>query len=134
MNESTIDSTFVKFMAGHSSADSYSGKKEWFKRKALTFLSRVSLDLQLQKGTYTIRYNQAGPACSGDAALHHDKVYITFNADRICDWILFRSCKGQHDYTGGTNRQQYWHDLSDERGYQDFLQKIKTIIEKEQVS
>ena len=50
-----------------------------------------------------VRYNPGGIAVSGDATLHGDDVYVSFNADAMCRWILYRKCNGKKDYTGGPN-------------------------------
>lgn len=84
--------------------------KNQFRKEGMALLRKVAKILGLEKGTYSIRYNPAGIACSGDCTLHHDRVYVMFNLD-ICDWVLVRSCKGQKDYTGGPNRQYRFDDL-----------------------
>ena len=78
--------------------------KARFKRESMALLRKVVKILGLEKGTYDLRYNPAGIACSGDATLHTDSFYVSFNLD-ISDWVLVRTCKGRKDYTGGPNRQ-----------------------------
>ena len=79
--------------------------KDKFKRASQKFLREVVKVLGLAKGEYDIRYNAAGIAVSGDATLHTDRVYVTFNADDFgAGGILVRTCGGRKDYTGGRNQ------------------------------
>ena len=74
-----------------------------------------------------LRYNPAGIACSGDAVLHSDSVYVSFNADAICGLgILYRTCKGRKDYTGGQNNFFPISRLTDE-GTDGLAQAIRGI-------
>lgn len=75
------------------------GKAE-YKRLALSVLRSIARDLKLEKGTYSIRFNPGGIAVAGDAILHHDRFYLTTGEIGV----MWRTCKGQRDYTGGTNR------------------------------
>ena len=109
-----------------------SGQKDAFGRWGQAFLKQVAKDCEMKVNSYTVRYNKAGPACTGDLTLHHTNVYISFNGDLICRWILYRSCKGQKDYTGGMNQQAYWRDMQTEEGYNTFIERIKNVIHQEQ--
>jgi hypothetical protein len=71
-------------------------RKAAFKREGMALLRKVVSILGLSKGTYNLRYNAAGIACSGDCILHADTFYVSFNLD-CCNWVLVRSCKGQKD-------------------------------------
>ena len=86
--------------------------KTQFKRDGMKLLRKVVKLLGLQKGTYNLRYNAAGIACSGDCTLHADNFYVQFDLD-CCDWVLVRTCKGQKDYTGGPNRQYSFRMLEE---------------------
>ena len=48
-----------------------------------------------------VRYNAGGIAVSGEATMHGDVVYVQVSDFRL--GILYRTCKGQRDYTGGRN-------------------------------
>jgi hypothetical protein len=74
--------------------------KEQYRRLALSFLRSVAKDLQLEKGSYEIRFNPGGIAVAGDAILHHNNFYLHFS-DSGAYW---RTCEGRKDYTGGRNR------------------------------
>lgn len=64
------------------------------------WLKRLAIALQLNSENYEIRFNAGGIAVSGDGILHHESFYIHVS-DSGCYW---RTCKGQKDYTGGTNQ------------------------------
>ncbi len=81
-------------------------RKDQMLRNARMFLARIAEEvLGLAKGQYDLRVNQAGPAVSGEATLHTDRLYV-----QISQWsvgnrtVLYRTCNGRADYTGGTNR------------------------------
>lgn len=55
-------------------------------------------------GQANVRFNAAGIAVSGDAILHADDIYISFNADGTCGLaIMYRACKGRRNYSGSVN-------------------------------
>ena len=101
-------------------------KKAQFKKDAMALLRKVVKLLGLEKGTYDLRYNPAGIACSGDATLHGEDIYVSFNLD-VCEWVLVRTCKGRKDYTGGPNRQYRFAQLAEEgaEGLAEFIQHIR---------
>lgn len=100
--------------------------KARFKKESRALLRDVVAILGLEKGTYDLRYNRAGIACSGDASLHGEDIYVSFNLD-CCDWVLVRTCKGRKDYQGGTNRQYRFAQLIEEgaEGLAAFIQSIR---------
>jgi len=100
--------------------------KARFKKDAMALLRKVVKILGLEKGTYDLRYNPAGIACSGDAILHGEDIYVSFNLD-VCDWVLVRTCKGRRDYTGGPNRQYRFAQLAQEgaQGLADVITNIR---------
>jgi len=99
--------------------------KSAFKRDGMALLRKVVEILGLSKGTYNLRYNAAGIACSGDCILHSDTFYVSFNLD-CCNWVLVRSCKGQKDYTGGPNKM-YPFDRLQEEGAEGLAGFIRSL-------
>jgi hypothetical protein len=82
-------------------ASSYNEEtKQIWKKRSMSFLRRIAKELNLTKGDYSIRFNPGGIAVSGDATLHHNSFYLHIN-DFGGFW---RTCEGQKDYTGGSNR------------------------------
>ena len=87
---------------------------EWKKR-----LLEIARDLGLRKGSYVIRANRAGPGSLGEVTLHSDVVYLevggTFWAAGMPEGeVLYRTCKGLKDYTGGPNQWLKLRDLVDD--------------------
>jgi hypothetical protein len=89
------------------------GKERWH-RLARRVAKALAERMDLQKNQYSIRYLRGGPAVSGDTILHSERLYVNFS---VChcgrDHFMYRSCKGQQDYTGGTNRWMKWDELLD---------------------
>ena len=97
--------------------------KAEFSRLSMKLLRELAKELGFGKGQCDIRYNAAGIACSGDATLHGDTLYININADSGMG-ILGRTCKGRKDYTGGTNQ---WFRLDADAGFEVLLAWAKGI-------
>lgn len=81
--------------------------KEEFKRLSRKFLKEVRTRLGIDAD---VRYNAGGIAVSGDATLHADNLYLTFNADSIAGGlgIMYRKCNGRKDYGAGTGTPNHW--------------------------
>lgn len=81
-----------------------SGKKR-FSKVAVAALKALADEMGLQKGEYDVRYNAGGIAVSGEATLHADWIYVQVGQSVLADLgeIMFRTCKGRKDYTGGQN-------------------------------
>lgn len=104
--------------------------KAAFKSAALALLRSVAKHMGLVKGTFDIRYNAAGIACSGDATLHAETVYIDFNADMNLG-VLVRTCEGRKDYRGGRNQWYSFRKLEEEGA--EGLAKFAKLISMETV-
>ena len=99
-------------------------RKDAVKRAGMKFLRDTVKVLGWSKDTYDIRYNAGGIAVSGDCTLHHDRVYVTFNADGYGGMgILIRTCGGRKDYTGGRNQYVSFENLSVER-FAEIVSKV----------
>ena len=77
--------------------------KAKYKRAALKFLRELAKYLNLEKGSFSIRFNAGGVAVAGDAVLHHDKFYINLTPFGNSGGY-WRECAGQKDYCGKFNR------------------------------
>jgi hypothetical protein len=79
--------------------------KQLFHRRARSQLRRLAGALGLERGTYNLRSNRAGIAVSGEITLHGECLYV--QASQPCmgndSGVLFRTCQGRKDYTGGPN-------------------------------
>jgi hypothetical protein len=79
--------------------------KRLFHTHAGRRLLELAAALGLTPCAYDLRSNQGGIAVSGEATLHADCLYVQLSqpATGSDTGILFRSCEGRHDYTGGRN-------------------------------
>lgn len=74
-----------------------------FHKHAKKQLTLLALELGFLKDGIDLRSNKGGIAVSGEITLHHDKVYIQVQQSCMGGGILFRTCQGRKDYTGGHN-------------------------------
>ena len=79
--------------------------KRCFHREVRRRLLELAAALDLKPGDYDLRSNQGGIAVSGEVTLHADRLYVQTSqpATGGDTGILFRSCEGRRDYTGGRN-------------------------------
>lgn len=89
-------------------------KGSWH-HEARTRMRRLAKELGLQAGTYDIRSNQGGIAVSGEVTLHGEGVYVQVSQSTggPSMGILYRSCEGRKDYTGGINHFDHIFALED---------------------
>ena len=80
-------------------------RKRAFHTQARRRLGQLANALALRKGAYDLRTNAAGVAVSGEITLHGERVYVQVSQPfgGFDSGILFRSCTGRKDYTGGRN-------------------------------
>ena len=76
-----------------------------FHREARRQLLALAEALGLAPGGFDFRRNEGGIAVSGEATIHTDRLYVQVSqpATGSDTGILFRSCDGRRDYTGGRN-------------------------------
>ena len=79
--------------------------KRRFHQEARRRLLELADALGLGSDDYDLRSNQGGIAVSGEVTLHADRLYVQASqpATGSDTGILFRSCEGRRDYTGGRN-------------------------------
>lgn len=79
--------------------------KRLFHGYARRQLKRLAGALGLSPTTYDLRSNYGGMAVSGEITLHGEQLYVQAcqPATGHDTGIMFRSCEGRHDYTGGPN-------------------------------
>ena len=80
-------------------------RKRLFHSQARRLLLDLAASLGFAPDAYDLRSNQGGIAVSGEATLHGDRLYVQVSqpATGSDTGILFRSCEGRRDYTGGRN-------------------------------
>ncbi len=77
--------------------------KAAFHKNAKKQLALLALELGFLKEGFDIRSNQGGIAVSGEITLHHDAAYVQVSQSCMGGGILYRTCVGRKDYTGGHN-------------------------------
>jgi hypothetical protein len=80
-------------------------RKRLFHSQARRRLLELAASLGLSDAAYDLRSNQGGIAVSGEITLHGDRLYVQVSQSALGtdSGILFRSCEGRRDYTGGRN-------------------------------
>lgn len=84
-----------------------------FHIKAKVVMKHLAKVLGLQTQDYTIRSNLGGPAVSGEVTLHSQYLYVQVHQSFGGLKVLYRSCEGLKDYTGGPNNYAKISDLED---------------------
>lgn len=95
--------------------------KRQFHQRYRRILRAFANRLALPPGSFDIRSNRGGIAVLGEVTLHADRLYLQVGGS-CCTAetapVLYRSCRGRKDYTGGPNRWMERADLEGERGIQ----------------
>lgn len=112
--------TTIYKLARNSSYDEQNKAK--YKKAALKFLRELAKYLNLEKGSFSIRFNAGGVAVAGDAILHHDKFYIHLSPGAVGSGY-WRECAGQKDYCGKFNR-----NISERETVESLGDAIKSVI------
>ncbi len=77
--------------------------KKKFHSTAKKFLKELAKQIGLKPEDYDLRSNMGGIAVSGEITLHSDKLYIQICQGCGVGNVMYRSCKGRKDYSGGCN-------------------------------
>ena len=78
--------------------------KDQFHRTAKAQLKKVAEAMGLTPDQYDLRSNKGGIAVSGEVTLHTDSVYVQVGQFFHTPLnVLYRTCKGRKDYSGGSN-------------------------------
>lgn len=96
-------------------------KKE-FHINAKKVLLEVGKRLGLSKSDFDVRSNKAGSESSGDITFHSDKLYINIGGLSF-EKVMYRSCNGRKDYSGGSNQWTTIDNLLSD----PFIDKAKRI-------
>ena len=119
----------------HPPVCAYSGDKQAFHRAARAYLRELAKLAGLPKGSYQIHSCMGGPAVPGEETLHGEFAYVeiggSFNGEQP---VLYRSCQGRKDYTGGTNRWWPWYRLTDIRDFADNVRRLGDNAQPGQVT
>lgn len=105
--------------------------KALFHRRGKALLHCMATDLGYVSGTFALRSNFGGIAVSGEITLHTDDLYVQFSKSCFgggCMDILYRTCQGRKDYTGGRNHFLPFSALED---YRQTLSSLAAINARE---
>lgn len=86
-------------------------------------LRALAKEMELPKGTYSVRTSEGGIAVSGECILHSDHLYLQINNSYSAPGpaIMYRTCKGRKDYSGGPNGWAPISQLDDITAFASFL-------------
>ena len=89
----------------YSRADEDYLDKQAYLKLGTKLLRALAKEMALPKGTYDVRTCKGGPAVPGECILHTDNLYLQINNsyEPPGPAIMFRTCKGRKDYSGGRN-------------------------------
>jgi hypothetical protein len=96
----------------------------WLGRRILNYIAQ---EMGLEKGTYEIRWNPGGIACSGDHTLHTERAYLDLSDNTGSGWFFYRTCKGRKDYGGGQNQIVTWERFIAPGGIEKLIAALKII-------
>ncbi len=108
-------------------------RKKAFHREGRKFLRQVATDLGLGPDSYDLRSNPGGIAVSGEVTLHAEGIYIQLSQSVGGPGgisVLYRSCRGRKDYSGGQNNITGMAYLATDNGYAGFLHSCKRLAEE----
>jgi hypothetical protein len=98
--------------------------KNEFKLAARQALKKLAVTAGLSAGSYDLRWNAGGIACSGEATLHTNNFYVQVFESGMGFNVLYRTCRGRQDYTGGPNHWAHAVELEDTALFVRFLYRI----------
>ena len=100
---------------------------ETAKRNFHNRMARALRSLALEMGILAdcdIRSCKGGPGVWGEVVLHHEKVYVQVHFAYGEPRVMYRTCEGRKDYSGGVNRFMTVEQLFSERGRAQLQQVI----------
>lgn len=104
--------------------------KETLHRSGKRLLKEIAGRLKLPENTYEIRSCKGGNAVMGEVILHSDHLYlqIHFGSERVLK-VLYRSCEGRKDYSGGMNRLESVSGLASTSSAERFIAQLNSLNE-----
>jgi hypothetical protein len=108
----------------HAYDDAGMQRKEVFHKLGRSFLRQLAKELELPPKSFDLRSNQGGMAVSGEVTLHAEKLYVQLDESAIGGGgitVLYRSCRGRRDYSGGSNQWAHMRQLAESNGAQAFV-------------
>lgn len=90
-------------------------------------LQNLSRLLGMEKEDFRLSSNEAGPAVSGEVTLHGDHIYLQLFDSRAGLEIMYRTCEGQKDFSGGSNHFQSLRALSSSDDLVKWLATLRSM-------
>lgn len=104
--------------------------KETLHRSGKRLLKEIAGRLKLPETSYEIRSCKGGNAVMGEVILHSDHLYLMVHlgSGGVLK-VLYRSCEGRKDYSGGMNRYESVSELASTTAAERFIAKLDTLNE-----
>ncbi|WP_223508974.1 MULTISPECIES: hypothetical protein [unclassified Pseudomonas] len=102
-------------------------KKETLHRSGKRLLLEIAEALKLSPEAYDIRSNKGGNAVMGEVTLHSDHLYLMVHVMTGELRVLYRTCKGRKDYSGGMNHYVGVSELASTTASERFIAKLKQM-------
>lgn len=93
----------------------HGSNKEIFLRETQHLARHLARELDLADGSYDVRVNRAGIACSGEVILHAEHLYVCLGAETDFGQgraFMFRGCRSRRDFVGLGNQWAQWAELA----------------------
>lgn len=102
--------------------------KETLHRSGKRLLKEIALKLELDTNAFSLRNNRGGDGVMGEVVLHGSHLYLQvhFGMGSVLR-ILYRTCEGQKDYTGGMNHYVSVSELASTTASERFIEKLKQM-------
>lgn len=113
-------------------SDDQDSVKDKFHSHGKAFLKELAKALGLSTQQFDISSNRGGPAVSGEVTLHADSVYISLSESCTSRGVgmLYRSCKGRKDYSGGTNNWILMRDFAHCEQQERALETMRSLVSR----
>ena len=119
----------LKLTQLHNAAPYNSKTKAAYLKLGTKLLRALARELQLPRGTYDVRTSEGGIAVPGECILHSDHLYLQIWDSYSVPGpaIMYRTCKGRKDYSGGPNG---WAEVSRLDDMTDFATDLSTWLKE----
>ena len=103
--------------------------KTAFHKEGKAFLRALASEIGLVPGTFDVRSNLGGVAVSGEVTLHADTLYVQLSESCVSPGIsvMYRTCKGRKDYTGGSNNFVSMQNLQLATRQEEFIRSCRLM-------
>jgi len=108
---------------------SSSGAVNVLHRDASRFLRRIASDLHLSDADVTLRLHKDSAKVAGSISLHSDSlcVLVANAKHRPGISIVYRSCRGRDDHSGGSDNFVSLAQIASDAGYRNFISNLRLV-------